>query len=171
MLPDMKSWIRTISLLLFASASACSFYNTATHWNGLRDADGKPVFVKTTTNIGVNLLIILPVLGNTTIDTMLDTTTLEIARNGGNRVRVIQSTAENYWYGWSPFTWIVTPVVTEIAVEYQPSASEYRQVVRQPIDAALEDLAEQRAEEERRAAEAAAGAKPPVTSDDNSDDF
>ena len=80
------------------------------------------MFVKTTTNIGVNLLVILPLLGNTSIDTMLDETTGAIASEGGDRVRVIQSGSENYWYGWSPFTWIITPIVTDVALEYEPSA-------------------------------------------------
>lgn len=109
-------------LLLFCTA--CAFHSTATKWNGLRDADGKPVFVKTTTNIGFNLMLILPLLGNTSIDAMLDETTAEIAKEGGDRVRVIQSGSENYWYGWSPFTWVLTPIVTDVAIAYEPSAEE-----------------------------------------------
>lgn len=112
------------TLTLLTVASACSFHSTATHWNGVRDSDGRPVFVKTTTNIGFNLLILLPILGNTTIDAMLDESSRAIASEGGTRIRVIQSGAENYWYGWSPLTWVVTPVVTDIAVEYEPSAEE-----------------------------------------------
>ena len=56
---------------------------------------------------------------------MLDETTGAIAGEGGDRVRVIQSGSENYWYGWSPFTWILTPVVTDVALEYEPSAMEF----------------------------------------------
>jgi hypothetical protein len=114
----------TASLSSILLLCACSFHSTATHWNGRTDAEGKPVFVQTTTNVGLNALIILPLFGSTTIDAMLDTTTEEIAKRDSNRVRVIQSTSENYWYGFPPFTWILTPVITDVAVEYEPSAKE-----------------------------------------------
>ena len=52
----------------------------------------------------------------------------ELPGQGGDRVRVIQSGAENYWYGWSPFTWIITPVVTDVALEYEPSAAEVTKI-------------------------------------------
>tara|TARA_R110002072_G_scaffold228234_9_gene385292 strand:- start:76484 stop:76939 length:456 start_codon:yes stop_codon:yes gene_type:complete len=124
----MNSRLRWASIALLFLSTSCSFHSTATHWNGLRDADGKPVFVKATTNIGFNLLVILPLFGNTSIDSMLDETTAEIAREGGDRVRVIQSGTENYWYGWSPFTWIITPVVTDVALEYEPSTAEVTKI-------------------------------------------
>jgi len=125
----MNSSLRWASVALLMLSTACSFHSTATHWNGLRDADGKPVFVKTTTNIGLNLLVILPFLGNTSIDSMLDETTEVIANEGGDRVRVIQSSSENYWYGSPPVTYVVTPIVTEVAVEYEPSAEEIAKVM------------------------------------------
>lgn len=124
----MNSPLRWASLALLLLSTACSFHSTATHWNGLRDADGKPVFVKQTTNIGFNFLVIIPLLGNTSIDAMLNETTAEIAKKGGDRVRVIQSGAENYWYGWSPFTWVITPIVTDVALEYEPSIEEINSV-------------------------------------------
>ena len=124
----MNSQLRWVSIALLFLTTSCAFHSTATHWNGLRDADGKPVFVKVTTNIGFNFMVLLPLLGNTSIDSMLDETTAEIAREGGDRVRVIQSGAENYWYGWSPFTWIITPIITDIALEYEPSAEQIAKV-------------------------------------------
>jgi hypothetical protein len=125
----MNSPLRWASVALLLLATACSFHSTATHWNGLRDADGKPVFVKTTTNIGLNLLVILPFLGNTSLDSMVDETTRAIAKEGGDRARVIQSSSENYWYGSIPVTYVLTPIVTEIAIEYEPSAEEIAKVM------------------------------------------
>ncbi len=105
-------------------ATGCSLHSTATRWNGRTGPDGEPVFVRTTTNIGLNVGVILPVLGSTTIDEMIDESTLSIAEHGSDRVRVFQTTAENYWYGVPPLTWILTPVITEVSVEYRPSAAE-----------------------------------------------
>ena len=109
--------------------AGCSFHSTATHWNGRIGADGAPIFVQTTTNVGLNALIVLPLLGSTTIDAMLDVTTGEIAARDSDRLRVIQTDSTNYWFGFPPFTWILTPVITDVAVEYQPSAQELEAAV------------------------------------------
>lgn len=124
----MDAPLRWISVAALFFSTSCAFHSTATHWNGLRDLDGKPIYVKSTTNLGFNLLVLLPLLGNTSIDAMVDETTEEIAEKGGNRVRVIQMGSENYWYGLSPFTWIITPIVTDLAIEYEPSAEEIARV-------------------------------------------
>ena len=115
---------RALTLALLCLTTACSFYSTASNWNGRVDVDGKPVFVKITTNVGFNLGVIVPVIGNTTIDEMVEITTREIARHNSDGVRVFQTTSENYWYGFPPFTWVLTPVITTVAIEYTPSERE-----------------------------------------------
>lgn len=124
----------SLALAAFCLLASCSLHSTATHWNGRVGPNGKPVYVKESTNIGLNLGIVLPVLGSTTTDWMLDELTGEIASESGDTVRVIQSSSENYWYGFPPFTWIITPVITTVSAEYEPSA-----------DTLAKDLAEQAA--------------------------
>ena len=111
----------SLALLTTLFASSCAFHSTATHWNERVGANGNPVHVKTTTNVGLNLLIIIKLFGATDMDGMIDELTQAIADEGGDRVRVIQSSAENYWYGFPPFTWIVTPVITTVAADYEPT--------------------------------------------------
>ncbi len=107
-------------LLLAALSTGCAFHSTATHWNGTVGPNGKPVFVKSTSNVGVNLFVILKLFGGTDADGMIDELTEEIAGERGDHVRIIQSSTENYWYGFPPFTWIVTPVITTVAADYEP---------------------------------------------------
>ncbi len=121
---------------MLASCS-CTFHSTATRWNGVLDDGAQPVFVKTTTSVGVNLAVLLPLVGSTSLETMIDEATAEIAAAGGSRVRLVQSSSENYWYGWSPFTWIITPIVADLVVEYTPSAAE-REAAEARAAAALE---------------------------------
>lgn len=110
--------------LILSLLPSCSLHGTATHWNGRVGLDGETVFVKNTTNVGVNLFVGVPLFGSTTMDRMIDSTTAAIAEVDGNKVRVIETTNENYWYGFPPFTWILTPVITSVSIEYQPSAKE-----------------------------------------------
>ena len=104
--------------------AGCSFHSSATHWNGVVGQDGNPIFVKSTMNLALNVGIILPILGRTTIDEMMDESTAEIASQGSNHVRVIETSSENYWYGFPPLTWLLTPVITTVNVEYRPSKEE-----------------------------------------------
>jgi hypothetical protein len=109
----------------FLCLSSCSLHSVATSWNGRVGPDGKPVFVTQTTNIGCNALVFIPMLGSVTLDSMFDTTSAEVASRGGDRLRTIETGSENYWYGVPPLTWILTPVITTVSIEYQPSEAEW----------------------------------------------
>jgi len=112
-----------VASLALLGATSCTFTSTADHWNGLVGPSGKPIYVKTDTSIGINLLIFIPFLGRTTLPHEIEELTRKIAEEKGNTVRMVESSSENYWYGFSPFTWIVTPVVTTVSAEYEPSGT------------------------------------------------
>src|SRR5262249_48695063 len=103
-----------------------AFHTTAEEWNGRVGYDGKPVYYTTATQVGANLLIIIPLLGHLDIAGMVDEVTEEIRQKGGDDVRVVQGNTENYWYGWSPLTWIISPVVSTLAAEYHPSPEQFK---------------------------------------------
>lgn len=103
---------------------ACAFHSSATHWNGLDGADGEPVFYTATTKVGFQLFVAVPFIGNLGIDGLVDDMTEDIGKRGGDRVRIVQGSTENYWYGFPPFTWILTPVVSTLTAEYRPSDEE-----------------------------------------------
>ncbi len=110
-----------LALCLTALLPGCAFHSTADRWNDRVGLNGNPVYVKSTTSVGLNLFVFLRVIGATTTATLIDEMTEEIAEENGDRVRVIQSSTENYWYGFPPFTWILTPVVTNVVADYEPS--------------------------------------------------
>jgi hypothetical protein len=110
------------AVLLLSALSGCAFHSTATQWHERVGPNGRPVYVKSTSNVGVNLFILVRLFGATNIDRMIGKMTEEIAKEGGDTVRIIQSSSENYWYGFPPFTWILTPVITTVAADYEPSA-------------------------------------------------
>ena len=120
----MRKQIGLLSLLVtFALTSGCTMTSTSKQWNGRVGPNGKPVYVKSHTNIGLNIGIFVPVLGSTTLPKEINTLTKEIATEEGNVVRMIQTTSDNYWYGWPPFTWALTPVITTVTADYEPSAA------------------------------------------------
>lgn len=115
----MKLLLSTLSLLVLTTG--CTFHSTASQWNERVGPNGTPVFVKSSSSVGLNLLVLLKIVGATDLSGLVDNVTAEIAEEEGDRVRIIQSESENYWYGFPPLTWILTPVVTTVAVEYEPT--------------------------------------------------
>jgi len=113
--------MRSVALLPLALLLGCNFSSTATRWNGCVGSGGRPVYVKSHTNVGLKLVVFVPFLGSTTLPDQIDLLTRDIARENGNSVRMIESSEENYWYGFPPITWVVTPVITRVAADYEPS--------------------------------------------------
>ena len=113
------------SLMLVGLLSSCTFHSTARHFNGRVGPNGKHVYVKSTTNVGFNFAIALRLFGATEIDSMVSEMTAGIAEENGNTVRIIESSTENYWYGFPPFTWIITPVITTVTADYEPSEIQF----------------------------------------------
>lgn len=106
---------------MLASLGSCAFHSTARRWNGHVGGNGEPVFVQTSTYWGAHFCVGLPWLGNTTIDTMIDAATARIPADEGSRLRVLETESYNAWYAIPPLTWIVTPVMTSVSIEYRPT--------------------------------------------------
>jgi hypothetical protein len=116
-------WTICIGLALFTNG--CAFHSTAKNWSGLVGVDGKPAYYKKTTKVVFNAFVIIPFLGNASIDGMVRDMTADIVKEKGNNVRIVQGASENYWYGFPPFTWILTPVTTTVSAEYTPDRKAY----------------------------------------------
>jgi hypothetical protein len=69
----------------------------------------------------MNVGVFIPLLGATTLPKEIHLLTKEIKEENGNVVRMIQTSTDNYWYGWPPFTWVLTPVITTVTADYEPS--------------------------------------------------
>jgi hypothetical protein len=105
--------------------SGCAFSSTARNWNGLKGLDDQPTYYLNTTKVGMNLFIVVPCFGDMGIAGLTRDMTEKIKEQGGNDVRIVQGDSESYFYGWPPFTWIITPVISTVAAEYTPSAEVY----------------------------------------------
>lgn len=120
----MNSPLRALLFLALTVLPSCAFHSTATDWNTRVGPDGVPVHYTSTSKVGFKLLVLIPFLGDTEITGMVDDLSQNIADIGGDRVRIVQGSSENYWYGFPPFTWIITPVVSTLTAEYQPTPEE-----------------------------------------------
>jgi hypothetical protein len=111
--------------LLSLTLGGCAFSTTAKDWNGLKGPDDKPSYYMTTTKVGLNLLIAVPFLGDMGIAGLTRDLTEYVKEQGGNDVRIVQGTSESYFYGWPPFTWVITPVVSTVSAQYEPNEEQF----------------------------------------------
>lgn len=114
----MHQYARLVLLLLLL-LPACTFHTTATEWNGRSGVNGKPVHMTSTTKVGLKLFVFLPFMGDMEVTGLVNDITKDVADKGGDKVRIFQAAQENYWYGFPPFTWIITPVISTVAADYE----------------------------------------------------
>lgn len=118
----MTSLMRRLALAACLSLLAsCAMHSRATHWNNHVGPDGEPVFVLQSTFVGLHLAALVPFVGSTTIDDMLDESTAWIDAHEGTHLRLVETESSNYWYGAPPLSWLFSPVVTSVSIEYRPS--------------------------------------------------
>ena len=124
----MKGFHVVLALCVLAlPPGGCAYSTTARNWNGLNGPDDKPTYYMTTTKVGVNLLIGIPFIGDMGIAGLTYDLTKYVKEQGGNDVRIVQGTSESYFYGWPPFTWIITPVVSTVSAQYEPNPETFAQ--------------------------------------------
>ena len=121
----MKTFfLAALACLLLCS---CTFQSTARRWNERVDERDETIYYTTTTKVGLQLLVLLPFLGDMGIDGLVNDLTSHVRTEGGDHLRVVQGSSENYWYGWPPFTWILTPVISTVSAEYTPTPERVEQ--------------------------------------------
>ena len=106
-----------ISLGLLSGATGCTFLSKCDDYNGLPGQHGKPVEFYSATSVGMNLVFLLPIVGDPTPTATLSDLTKKVKEDGGSNVRVISSGSNYLWYVLFPFTIIFTPVITSVSAD------------------------------------------------------
>ena len=92
---------RVLALLALLLGCSCTLHSTATDWSGLVGANGYPIFVKSSTNIGINLGVVIPVLGHTTMISMVGEVAEEaVTMDRGAWKRLSTYQTEDISVGW-----------------------------------------------------------------------
>lgn len=133
----MKRTMIQVSLvvLLLPLATGCTFLSKCTDYNGLPGQHGKPVEFYSAVAVGMNLVFILPIVGDPTPAATLSALTAKVKDDGGSNVRVVSSGTTYLWYVYFPFSLIFTPVITSVSADAEfsgPSGVEKKTAVEAP---------------------------------------
>ena len=111
----MKRFLTVMLLGAFVLAAGCSMTNKATEFNGVTDLEGDEVVHQSTKNVAIHLLFKKPLVYDASLQKTVDDFTQVAKENGASRVRIVQSQKSTYWWVLPPFSFVVHPVVTNVA--------------------------------------------------------
>lgn len=106
----------SLSILCLLLLSGCALTSTAPNFNGLHNVDGSeaPVHINLT-KAAVHLGVVLPFIGDASLDGAVEEFTKTAKKVGANRVRIVQSDETTLWWVFPPISFLFTPKFTNIA--------------------------------------------------------
>lgn len=107
-------------LCLVMLCTSCTTTRRATTFNGISTPDGKPIAHLSTSNMAIHFLATQPLLGNATLDGTLDDFTRAAREENATKVRIVQSSVMNWWFIFPPFSFVLTPVSSNVAGDVLP---------------------------------------------------
>lgn len=111
------SFVVSLLALCLAAGPGCTFISKSTEFNGVPSFDGRPVEYVSATTVGVNLLFILPLVGDASVTNTIQDLTERVKEDGAEGVRIVQSGTSYFWYVFLPFSIIIHPVTTSVTAE------------------------------------------------------
>lgn len=99
-----------LPIVLLALLGSCYTHSHATEYNGVPGLRGEPVEYQASTGYSMNGLFIFNLIGNTSLDRMVDEFTEEASGNGATRVHITQTSKTVYWYIFPPISFFIHPV-------------------------------------------------------------
>ncbi len=112
----MGRTILTVLAIVGLLIGGCSMTSKATDFSGLTTPDGKATHLNTT-NVAINLLFTNPVVGDASIHETVAECTRQAQAAGASKVRLVQSHSTVYWWIFPPISFIIHPVVTNVAAD------------------------------------------------------
>mgnify|MGYP007080254322 CR=1 FL=1 len=112
--PMKKYYLILLTVFIF---SQCATSEKATRFNGMGTHEAKPEHYLRTTTYGLNVLIFFPIRRNAEFTESLETFSEVAKKNKGSRFRLIQKESTKWAFILPPFTFLLTPVVTELVGE------------------------------------------------------
>jgi hypothetical protein len=105
-----------VSIICSLLLSGCALTSTAPNFNGLHNFDGSeaPVHINLT-KVAVHLGVVLPLIGDASLDGTVEEFTKAAKKVGADRVRIVQSDETTLWWIFPPFTFLFTPKFTNVA--------------------------------------------------------
>lgn len=106
------AWLAVMVLL-----SGCALTSRASDFNGLKDVEGSNAVHLNMTKFAVHFAVIVPFIGDASLEGAVRDFTEEAKHEGAQRVRIVQSNETTLWWILPPVSFVLTPRFTNVAGE------------------------------------------------------
>ncbi len=115
----MKLFTSIALLALLLAASGCTFTSTADDFNGLPGADGKAVQTHVNqSKLSLTLFFnMAPLAGDATLQSNVADVTAGAVADGATGIRIVQSDESLLWWVAPPFSFIFTPMMSNVGAD------------------------------------------------------
>jgi hypothetical protein len=109
--------LKLASTLLLLSLSGCALTSKAPDFSGLKDVEGSDAVHINMTKAAVHFGVVVPFLGDASLEGAVRDFTEEAKKEGAKRVRIVQSNETTLWWILPPVSFVLTPRFTNVAGE------------------------------------------------------
>jgi hypothetical protein len=109
--------LKMVSTLLLLSLSGCAWTSKAPDFSGLKDVEGSDAVHINMTKAAVHFAVVVPFIGDASLEGAVRDFTEEAKREGAERVRIVQSNETTLWWILPPVSFLLTPRFTNVAGE------------------------------------------------------
>jgi hypothetical protein len=111
------SFTRTLAgFVICLSVAGCALTSKAPNFNGLKELDGSDHLSHINmTKVAVHCAIVLPCIGDASLEGAVEDFTAEAKKDGAQRVRIVQSNETTLWWILPPISFLLTPRFTNVA--------------------------------------------------------
>jgi len=104
-----KISIALVCTLLFAIN--CTSTKTAKRFSNIDTPDGRPATFQSTTNLGVNLFIVVyEVYDKASLDNTVNDFTLAAKKDRASKHMITNTSCNPWWFIFPPFSLVITPI-------------------------------------------------------------
>ena len=111
----VKRFLLMIVLFGTVFLTGCATTKHAKDFNGLSTPDGDAYHLNTSKYALHFLFGIFPLIGDASIEQTVVDFTAAAKEDGASKVRIVQSDKTNWWFIFPPFTFLLTPVSSNVA--------------------------------------------------------
>ncbi|MFW6279928.1 MAG: hypothetical protein ACOC2T_02770 [Planctomycetota bacterium] len=111
----MRKLLTMVIVGAMVLGAGCTMTDRGTDLNGMTNMDGEDVVHQSTTNVALHFLFSKPVINDGRLQKTVADFTADATEYGASEVRIVQSSKSTYWYVMPPISFIVQPVVTNVA--------------------------------------------------------
>lgn len=100
-------------------ATGCSFKDQAMNenFNGMKDMHGNSVTHMNYSRLGLNLFFSRPWIHDSSMNATMAELSTDAKEAGNSKIRIVQSDSSTYWWCFPPFSFIITPALSNVAAD------------------------------------------------------